>query len=626
MRGDAEAGFGEVGRAHEQEDAEHFLVEGAAVAEAAVVEEFLAVVRGDDDHGVIEQAPGAQPAEEVSQALVHGGDLAVVLGAEVFEGFGVDVLVELHDPGGVAGEVLGVPERLKVRPVLELEVKGMRGLIRMMGIEVHEVEEEGLVAVPLEPGDGAGVQGGSVLVSFEAEDLEALAEAVVRGDEGAGGEGGGAIAGLAQGFGEGGIAGGEGDAVFAERAVLGRVEGGEESTHRGRGPGGLAESLLEEDAFLGEAVEERRGVSGVSELAQMAGAEGVNIDEDEVEAALCAAGLELLQIRVADGESKIWRSRPGIGGRLVHLNPDGQVLAGEIVEGEDLFQPGAVGKSQDQLVALRGGSGREEREADFREGTGEGGGIRGDDARGQGEEGPGRDGPFVHQLLAGGEDEGVAGFMVEGDPLAGRGIAGVIEEVHRLGLGQGSGQLLGRGLQRVTAGKKEQAQAEAGHDSALHQIIMSRPGRKGNPKLSAAGAGNVRKLTACHILAARWAAAGRGSDPALRLTPWGAGIFSFFPGSRGGFQSGMRIALLSHASISIEGGVYMKEILTAREVAAILKLNKITVYKYANEGKIPGVRIGNRWRFDRAQIEELMSGARSQVIPISLYRTGAKAA
>jgi excisionase family DNA binding protein len=70
----------------------------------------------------------------------------------------------------------------------------------------------------------------------------------------------------------------------------------------------------------------------------------------------------------------------------------------------------------------------------------------------------------------------------------------------------------------------------------------------------------------------------------------------------------------------------MKEILTARDVAAILKLNKITVYKYANEGKIPGVRIGNRWRFDRAQIEELMSGARSQVIPISLYRTGAKAA
>jgi excisionase family DNA binding protein len=70
----------------------------------------------------------------------------------------------------------------------------------------------------------------------------------------------------------------------------------------------------------------------------------------------------------------------------------------------------------------------------------------------------------------------------------------------------------------------------------------------------------------------------------------------------------------------------VKEILTAKEVAAILKLNKITVYKYANEGKIPGVRIGNRWRFDRSQIEDLMAGSRSQVIPIGLHRVAAKVA
>jgi len=68
----------------------------------------------------------------------------------------------------------------------------------------------------------------------------------------------------------------------------------------------------------------------------------------------------------------------------------------------------------------------------------------------------------------------------------------------------------------------------------------------------------------------------------------------------------------------------MKEVLTAREVAAILKLNKITVYKYANEGKIPGVRIGNRWRFDRAQIEDLMAGSRSQVISLAGHRTALK--
>jgi len=54
----------------------------------------------------------------------------------------------------------------------------------------------------------------------------------------------------------------------------------------------------------------------------------------------------------------------------------------------------------------------------------------------------------------------------------------------------------------------------------------------------------------------------------------------------------------------------MREIMTAEEVAQYLKLNKITVYKYANEGKIPGIKIGNRWRFNREKIEELVKKAR----------------
>lgn len=64
----------------------------------------------------------------------------------------------------------------------------------------------------------------------------------------------------------------------------------------------------------------------------------------------------------------------------------------------------------------------------------------------------------------------------------------------------------------------------------------------------------------------------------------------------------------------------MKEVLTAKEVAKLLKLNKITVYRYANEGKIPGVLIGNRWRFDRAQIESLLDGSRRQVVSLAERR------
>jgi excisionase family DNA binding protein len=64
----------------------------------------------------------------------------------------------------------------------------------------------------------------------------------------------------------------------------------------------------------------------------------------------------------------------------------------------------------------------------------------------------------------------------------------------------------------------------------------------------------------------------------------------------------------------------MKEVLTAKDVAKLLRLNKITVYKYANEGKIPGVLIGNRWRFDRAQIEGLLDDPRRQVVSLAERR------
>lgn len=48
----------------------------------------------------------------------------------------------------------------------------------------------------------------------------------------------------------------------------------------------------------------------------------------------------------------------------------------------------------------------------------------------------------------------------------------------------------------------------------------------------------------------------------------------------------------------------MGQILTTKELADYLKLTEVTVYKYANEGKIPGIKVGNRWKFDKFQIDE----------------------
>lgn len=48
------------------------------------------------------------------------------------------------------------------------------------------------------------------------------------------------------------------------------------------------------------------------------------------------------------------------------------------------------------------------------------------------------------------------------------------------------------------------------------------------------------------------------------------------------------------------------KIVSAKEVAEFLNITEGTVYRLAKEGKLPGaVRVGNQWRFDLTQIEEL---------------------
>jgi len=47
-------------------------------------------------------------------------------------------------------------------------------------------------------------------------------------------------------------------------------------------------------------------------------------------------------------------------------------------------------------------------------------------------------------------------------------------------------------------------------------------------------------------------------------------------------------------------------ILTADEVAEYLKLSKITVYKLAKDGSLPGFRVGGSWRFSKGNIEKMM--------------------
>lgn len=45
-------------------------------------------------------------------------------------------------------------------------------------------------------------------------------------------------------------------------------------------------------------------------------------------------------------------------------------------------------------------------------------------------------------------------------------------------------------------------------------------------------------------------------------------------------------------------------IMTAQEVAQYLRLDVATIYKLAQAGEIPAVKVGRTWRFDRGLMEE----------------------
>ncbi|PYN01408.1 MAG: hypothetical protein DME07_13620 [Candidatus Rokuibacteriota bacterium] len=52
----------------------------------------------------------------------------------------------------------------------------------------------------------------------------------------------------------------------------------------------------------------------------------------------------------------------------------------------------------------------------------------------------------------------------------------------------------------------------------------------------------------------------------------------------------------------------MQEIITPSQVAALLQVHVKTVYRLAEQGVIPGHKIGRRWRFRRKSILDLVAG------------------
>jgi excisionase family DNA binding protein len=71
----------------------------------------------------------------------------------------------------------------------------------------------------------------------------------------------------------------------------------------------------------------------------------------------------------------------------------------------------------------------------------------------------------------------------------------------------------------------------------------------------------------------------------------------------------------------------MPEIMTTKELAKYLRLHQITICKHAAEGKIPGIRIGSAWRFDKEAIDRWINEGvkKPQKVKKSKPKTASKA-
>ncbi|HEX9074887.1 MAG TPA: helix-turn-helix domain-containing protein, partial [Anaerolineae bacterium] len=47
----------------------------------------------------------------------------------------------------------------------------------------------------------------------------------------------------------------------------------------------------------------------------------------------------------------------------------------------------------------------------------------------------------------------------------------------------------------------------------------------------------------------------------------------------------------------------MDDLLTTKQLMDLLHLDRTTIYRMLNDGRLPGVRVGGQWRFSRQTID-----------------------
>lgn len=62
----------------------------------------------------------------------------------------------------------------------------------------------------------------------------------------------------------------------------------------------------------------------------------------------------------------------------------------------------------------------------------------------------------------------------------------------------------------------------------------------------------------------------------------------------------------------------MGAFLTTRELLELLKVDRTTIHRMLNDGRLSGVKVGGQWRFQRSDVEILLGGAAAEpVLPVA---------
>jgi excisionase family DNA binding protein len=64
-------------------------------------------------------------------------------------------------------------------------------------------------------------------------------------------------------------------------------------------------------------------------------------------------------------------------------------------------------------------------------------------------------------------------------------------------------------------------------------------------------------------------------------------------------------------SIQNHGDILQNEVLTVREVAAYLRVSRVTVWRWCRQGTIPASRVGRNWRIRREDLLRLLETIQS---------------